>query len=102
MDHRFGTVAALSSPQQESLSPLAIRYTRETDNNRIIILKDRGSLESYFQVLRNTRVRNLLEFGILEGGSAVLFTLLMDLEKYVGIDIKDSARGIEPGWRVPL
>jgi len=71
-------------------------YTRKTDNDRIIILKDRGSLESYCQVLGNTRVRNLLEFGILEGGSAVLFTLLMELEKFVGIDIRDSARGIEP------
>ena len=71
-------------------------YTRKTDNDRIIILKDRGSLESYREVLGNTRVRNLLEFGILEGGSAVLFTLLMDLEKFVGIDIMDSARGIEP------
>jgi cephalosporin hydroxylase len=71
-------------------------YTRKTDNDRIIILKDRGSLESYRQVLGNTRVRNLLEFGILEGGSAVLFTLLMELEKFVGIDIRDSARGIEP------
>jgi cephalosporin hydroxylase len=71
-------------------------YTRKTDNDRVIILKDRGSLESYREVLGNTRVRNLLEFGILEGGSAVLFTLLMDLEKFVGIDIMDSARGIEP------
>jgi cephalosporin hydroxylase len=71
-------------------------YTRKTDNDRIIILKDRDSLESYRQVLSNTRVRNLLEFGILEGGSAVLFTLLMELEKFVGIDIRDSARGIEP------
>src|SRR5258708_7222749 len=71
-------------------------YTRKTDNDRIIILKDRASLESYCQVLGNTRVRNLLEFGILEGGSAVLFTLLMELEKFVGVDIRDSARGIEP------
>jgi cephalosporin hydroxylase len=71
-------------------------YSRKTDNDRIIILKDRGSLESYRQVLGNMRVRNLLEFGILEGGSAVLFTLLMELEKFVGIDIRDSARGIEP------
>jgi SAM-dependent methyltransferase len=71
-------------------------YTRKTDNNRIIILKDRGSLESYYEVLGNTRVRNVLEFGIFEGGSAVLFTLLMDLENFVGIDSKDSAKGIEP------
>jgi cephalosporin hydroxylase len=71
-------------------------YTRKTDDDRIIILKDRDSLESYRQVLSNTPVRNLLEFGILEGGSAVLFTLLMELEKFVGIDIRDSATGIEP------
>ena len=70
--------------------------TRKTDNDRIIILKDRASLESYFQVLENTRVRNVLEFGILEGGSAVLFTLLLELEKFVGVDIRDSAKGIEP------
>ena len=71
-------------------------YTRKTDNDRIIILKDRGSLECYRQELGNTRVRNLLEFGILEGGSAVLFTLMMELEKFVGIDLRESARGIEP------
>jgi hypothetical protein len=34
-------------------------YTRKTDNDRIIILEDRGSLESYREVLGNTRVRNL-------------------------------------------
>jgi SAM-dependent methyltransferase len=71
-------------------------YTRKTDNDRIVILKDRGSLETYRQVLGNTRVRNVLEFGILEGGSAVLFTMLLELEKFVGIDNRDSARGIEP------
>jgi hypothetical protein len=70
--------------------------TRETDENRIIILKDRASLESYYQVLGNTHVRNVLEFGILEGGSAILFTLLLEPEKFVGIDVRDSARGIEP------
>jgi SAM-dependent methyltransferase len=69
--------------------------TQKTNNNRIIILKDRPSLDSYYQVLGNMRVRNVLEFGILEGGSAVLFTLLLELEKYVGIDIQDSSRGIE-------
>jgi predicted O-methyltransferase YrrM len=70
--------------------------TRKTDNDRIIILKDRASLESYYQALGNTRVRNVLEFGILEGGSAILFTLLLEPEKFVGVDIRDSARGIEP------
>jgi cephalosporin hydroxylase len=70
--------------------------TRKADNDRIIILKDRASLESYYKVLGNTRVRNVLEFGILQGGSAVLFTLLLEPEKFVGVDIIDSAKGIEP------
>src|SRR5215469_697811 len=70
--------------------------SRKTDGNRIIILKDRPSLESYRQVLGSTRLRNVLEFGILQGGSAVLFTLIMDLEKFVGIDIEEHAKGIEP------
>jgi SAM-dependent methyltransferase len=71
-------------------------YTRKTDNDRIIILKDRSSLDSYYQALENMRVRNVLEFGILQGGSAVLFTLLLDLEKFVGVDISALADGIEP------
>ena len=71
-------------------------YTRKSDDHRIIILKDRDSLESYRQVLGDRRVRNVMEFGILEGGSAVLFTLLMNLQKFVGIDLCASAHGIEP------
>src|SRR4029077_17318389 len=37
-------------------------YTRKTDQTRIIILKDRRSLESYRTVLRNHIARNVLEF----------------------------------------
>jgi len=70
-------------------------YTRKTDDERIIILKDRNSLESYYQILRGCRIRNILEFGILQGGSAVLFTLLMEPERFVGIDIEDAPEGIE-------
>jgi hypothetical protein len=44
-------------------------YTRKTDQTQIIILKDRRSLESYCTVLRNHIARNVLEFGVLEGGT---------------------------------
>ena len=69
---------------------------RKTNSERIIILKDRASLQSYSEVLGNDRVRNILEFGILEGGSAVLFALLLQTEKFVGIDIEEWAPGVEP------
>ena len=62
--------------------------------NRIIILKDRRSLESYRTVLRNHIARNVLEFGVLEGGSAVLFSLLLDLDKFVGVELNDQPPGL--------
>jgi hypothetical protein len=69
-------------------------YARKTDQNRIIILKDRRSLESYCTVLRNHVARNVLEFGVLEGGSAVLFSLLLDLDKFVGVEMNDQPPGL--------
>lgn len=69
-------------------------YNRKTDPDRVIILKDRKSLESYFQVLTGLQVRNVLEFGILQGGSAVLFSLLLGLNKFVGLDICDPPKGL--------
>lgn len=69
-------------------------YTRKTDQTRIIILKDRRSLESYYTVLRNHVARNVLEFGVLEGGSAILFSLLLDLDKFVGVELNDPPSGL--------
>jgi len=65
-------------------------YTEKTNEDRFILLKDRASLESYAAVLADIRPRNALEFGIFQGGSAALFTLWFDLEKFVGIDICSS------------
>ena len=65
-------------------------YAQKTTNERFILLKDRGSLEQYASVLTNAEPRNVLEFGIFQGGSAALFTAWFDLEKFVGIDICGS------------
>src|SRR5690606_15619368 len=62
-------------------------YTQKTTDERFILLKDRGSLEQYATVLTDAEPRNVLEFGIFQGGSAALFTAWFDLEKFVGIDI---------------
>jgi cephalosporin hydroxylase len=84
-------------------------YTRKSDAERLIILKDRRSLGSYFEALKEQDVRTVLEFGILEGGSAILFSELLDLEKFVGIDIRSPAPHLEsvlarhdPGKRIKL
>lgn len=65
-------------------------YDQKTNDERFILLKDRGSLEQYANVLADAEPRNVLEFGIFQGGSAALFTAWFDLEKFVGIDICSS------------
>jgi cephalosporin hydroxylase len=62
-------------------------YTQKTDDERFILLKDRGSLDQYATMLADQRPQNMLEFGIFQGGSPALFALWFDLQRFVGIDI---------------
>lgn len=62
-------------------------YALETTQERLIILKNRGALEQYAAVLAAERPRNMLEFGIFQGGSPALFSLWFGLDKFVGVDI---------------
>lgn len=62
-------------------------YTQTTDDKRFILLKDRETLNQYATVLATNPPRNVLEFGIFQGGSPALFTLWFDLQKFVGVDI---------------
>jgi cephalosporin hydroxylase len=62
-------------------------YSVQTSRQRFALLKDRPSLEQYAAVFDAIKPRNILEFGIFQGGSPALFTLWFDLAKFVGIDI---------------
>jgi cephalosporin hydroxylase len=62
-------------------------YSLRTDAERIVILKNRQDLEQYAAVLAPERPRNMLEFGIFQGGSPALFTAWLELERFIGIDI---------------
>ena len=62
-------------------------YSLQTRADRLILLKDREMLDNYSRVLGADQVRNVLEFGIFQGGSPTLFTLWFELEKFVGIDV---------------
>jgi SAM-dependent methyltransferase len=59
----------------------------------LIILKNREVLETYAEVFANLEPRNILEFGIFQGGSPALFSLWFDVERFVAIDICDPVRG---------
>jgi hypothetical protein len=62
-------------------------YSRKTDRNHFVILKDRAALDGYAAVFSDAQPRNILEFGIFQGGSPVMFSLWFDLHKFVGVDV---------------
>src|SRR5207344_3172992 len=62
-------------------------YSQKTNSQRIVILKDRGVLDTYREVFTDMQVRNILEFGIFQGGSPALFSLWFEVDKFVGIDL---------------
>jgi hypothetical protein len=62
-------------------------YSQKTNAERIVILKNRGALEPYADMFADVPPRNMLEFGIFQGGSPALFSLWLELDKFVGIDI---------------
>jgi cephalosporin hydroxylase len=67
-------------------------YSLKTNDERIVILKDLPSLELYKTVFAGVEPRNVLEFGIFQGGSPALFSLWLDVEKFVGIDLCDPVQ----------
>lgn len=88
-------------PDLRVLGPLefAIRDTRfrvvmqdyqqhHTTPDEIIVLKPLGLFEQHAQVIRERKVQNLLELGIFEGGSAILFALLFEWLHIAAIDIR--------------
>lgn len=70
-------------------------YTSKTDRERLVLLKERTVLEQYATVLADSTPKNILEFGIFQGGSPALFSLWFDADKCVGIDICPPVEAFE-------
>jgi SAM-dependent methyltransferase len=63
--------------------------SRETDSDGVVLLKPLEFAEAELATLRGIRVERMLEIGLWQGGSAILWPLLIpSLSRYVGIDIK--------------
>jgi SAM-dependent methyltransferase len=64
-------------------------YSRmSTDEDGVVLLKDWEFVERQLRELEGVDISRMLEVGIWQGGSAVLWPLIVPLEKYVGIDRK--------------
>jgi len=62
-------------------------YFVKSDDQRLVLLKDREILDVYARQFGSEPIKNVFEFGVFQGGSPALFTLWLDLEKFVGVDV---------------
>lgn len=68
-------------------------YSRKTTDQEIVLLKNKGMLDTYRGLFGGKPIRNILEFGTWEGGSPLYFVAGTNIERFVGIDLRDP---IEP------
>jgi cephalosporin hydroxylase len=64
-------------------------HLHKTSKDEIIILKNSKFMQSYEPVFERAPTRNVLEFGVFEGGSIILFALAYPEFRFVGIDIRE-------------
>lgn len=55
----------------------------------VVLLKPWDFVEQEYEVLASLAPKRLLEVGVFEGGGAVLWPRLLDLDRYVGLDRRD-------------
>lgn len=82
-------------------------YSKESDDRRFAILKGRGMLEQYAEMFVADPPKNMLEFGIFQGGSPALYSLWLKPDKLVSVDIcqpiaafDEFCRAHEAGHRI--
>jgi hypothetical protein len=66
-----------------------------SDPSRIVVLKDRGFIDSYLGSLPELAVRRAFGFGIWQGGSAIFLTKLLNLELFVCVDLSPTNADVE-------
>ncbi|WP_448583925.1 CmcI family methyltransferase [Thermocrinis sp.] len=66
----------------------------KTTPDKVPILKDREFIKLYEKLSEQIAPKNILEFGIAKGGSAILHSILFNPAKYVAFDIRNSEEDI--------
>lgn len=67
----------------------------QTSSEQVVILKDKSDIDLYLNVFEKDEPKNIFEFGVFEGGSSIFFSLLFNVEKFVGIDIRPPVKGLD-------
>ena len=69
-------------------------HKHKTTADEVIVLKDLRWFEYYGELIRDRDVCNLVELGIFEGGSTLLFALLFDWLNIVAIDWQQADQAV--------
>jgi cephalosporin hydroxylase len=69
-------------------------YSIRTTEEEIAILKPWVWVDYYKELLERKDVHRVLEFGIFEGGMAVMLTAMKDDLNYLGVDLKPQVKGL--------
>jgi predicted O-methyltransferase YrrM len=77
------------------LCPTRDVHYYKTNADKVILIKDKETIASYCEVLDGIDIKNALEFGFLQGGSPIFFSMLLDLRRFVGIDISAPVLGLD-------
>lgn len=70
-------------------------YDKRTTEQRIVLLKPKVFLDTYLSLLERVRAKNVLEFGIWQGGSALFLAAAGKLDRLVGIDIGEPLPAVQ-------
>jgi SAM-dependent methyltransferase len=62
--------------------------TVRTSEEGVVLLKPWTMVRDEMDAMGDHRIRSMLEVGVYQGGSAILWSLLLPIEKYVGVDIR--------------
>ena len=70
-----------------------------------MLLKTRAAIDAEIAALEGVDVRRMLELGVWQGGSAVAWSVVLPLQRFVGIDIQSvdipfpASVTAHPRWR---
>ena len=70
-------------------------YKGRTTAKQVVLLKPKAFIDTYLSLLERLRAKNVLEFGIWQGGSALFLAAAGKLDRLVGIDIGEPLPAVQ-------
>lgn len=70
-------------------------FSLRTTKDRVVLLKPRSFIDSYLELIQRLRPRNILEFGVWQGGSALFLASAGRVDRLVGVELNPSLPVLE-------